>query len=139
VIVKFLIGLATKLPLGLFEKGLDYLESKNSTAAAVTKVELETSLEERKAEVSADLEVRKEVAKIKLVDKSRWETRWIRPGFASLIFIYISAILYDSLNIPLWGTSEWSVDAFPESLAWLPLTVVTTYFLARPFEKRKSK
>lgn len=138
MIMKFLGSLFSALPMALIEKVLDYYERKNTSAAEVTKKRIEAKVQHEQDLLDAEIEVRKEVARQQLVSKSRWETRWIRPAFAGLIFVWVGAIVYDNLNLHLWGSENWNVDDFPPSLEWLPITVVTTYFLARPvFEKRK--
>lgn len=133
--IKLFSSLLGWLPVSLLEKWLGYLERKDSNAANVTMEQIKAEVDIRRQNAEADVAIRKAVAEKQLVDKARWETRWIRPAFALQIWIYTGMVTYDNLNLEAWGTPSWTVDAFPPSLEWLPITIITTYFLARPVEK----
>ena len=68
-----------------------------------------------------------------LADQQWWATRWIRPGFAYIAMFHYGAIVAASCN--LIGIK---INALPDPYNYLEIGIIGTYFLLRPFEKRRT-
>lgn len=67
---------------------------------------------------------------ILLAEQGRWLTAWVRPSIALPFVIYLwKLVLWD--KVLGWGRTD---DLSP-NLWWMMTTVVTAYFLTRPFER----
>lgn len=75
----------------------------------------------------AQLEARQAVL---IAEQGSWETRWIRPAFALVFFIYVfKLVVWD--KVLGMGTTDDLSPHLKEMMGW----VVGAYFLARPVEK----
>jgi hypothetical protein len=61
-------------------------------------------------------------------DRTHWSTRWIRPAFCALAFVWMAASVY------LWLFSGAPLD---DVVKYLLSGIVGSLFLLRPFEKNK--
>lgn len=70
------------------------------------------------------------LADILVEEQKHWRTAWVRPAFAAVMLIYVAKLfIWDSV-LGLGSTPEPG-----ELMRWLLVTVVGSFFLARPFEK----
>ena len=67
-----------------------------------------------------------------IADQQWWVTRWIRPGFA-----YISMAHYGAVTMASMGWISATIHALPYPLDYIEAGIIGTYFLLRPFEKRR--
>lgn len=82
------------------------------------------------AHIQAELETRKLQKDLILADGSWWGTRWIRPLIVYPFILHVGAITLDSTF-----TLGWGIAKLPSPYESLELMVITSYFIARPFEK----
>ena len=75
-----------------------------------------------------DVELGKAQALLAQADASHWSTRWIRPAFCSLAFIWLG-----------WHLWLWIYHGVPlkDVVEYLLVGIVTALFVLRPFEKNK--
>ena len=64
-------------------------------------------------------------------DRTHWSTRWIRPAFAGLAFIWAAAELY------FWMKGTRAPIELDPVVKYLLAGIVGSLFLLRPFEKNK--
>lgn len=117
--IGILASIATKLPLGMLERWLTHLEKKDDSDTVRLR-EILTEL----------LETKKLQAKVIIAEQNNWYTAMIRPLIALPIIVYLwKTIVWD--KVLQWGTT----DPLGTELYWVLTSVVTAYFLMRPFEK----
>src|SRR5262245_44749663 len=82
------------------------------------------------ADITADLDAR-DLQNELLVAYGGWvPPRWIRPLIVYPFILHIGAIALDSTFLLGWGVAK-----LPAPYEQLELMVITSYFIARPFEK----
>lgn len=67
-----------------------------------------------------------------LSDQQWWVTRWIRPGFAYLCMFHFGGTVMYYMNI-----ISIEIEPLPSPMDYLEAGIIGTYFLLRPFEKRR--
>jgi hypothetical protein len=106
--------------LGMEDKTLDINLEKYKENAEVHKEAL-----------AASVEIEKLNAMQRISDNAHTVTRWIRPSFAFLVWIYIAAIVL--VGMP--GFEEYEVRRIPEQIElWFGI-IMGFYFAGRPVEK----
>lgn len=66
-----------------------------------------------------------------IAEQKSASTRWVRPAFAALVWIYwAKLIIYDT--VLGWGAT----GAPSDHVKWFVVLIPTAYFLVRPSEKR---
>lgn len=107
-----------------------WVKSKQS-AAASHKVDKETdrdiTVEAYRADVALGLGQRL----LADADRTHWSTRWIRPAFAALAFVWAAAELY------FWMWAARPGMELDPVVKYLLAGIVGSLFLLRPFEKNK--
>jgi hypothetical protein len=63
-------------------------------------------------------------------DRTHWSTRWIRPAFSALAFVWLSTELY------MWAKGIVSPIPLDPIAKYLLSGIVGSIFLLRPYEKR---
>ncbi len=63
-------------------------------------------------------------------DRTHWSTRWIRPAFSGLAFVWIATELY------FWAKGTVSSVPLDPIVQYLLAGIVGSLFLLRPYEKR---
>ena len=66
-----------------------------------------------------------------VAEQSNWITRWIRPAFAGLFFIYLAKVIVWDKVLGLGAT-----DPLGGFLEEIMMVIIGAYFLTRPFEKK---
>ena len=103
-----------------------WIKTKES-AAATHKVDKETDRDITIASYQADVQLAMAQRLLAESDRTHWSTRWIRPAFAALSFVYFVLALLGKLPAtPI----PWQVEYV---LAGIPGAI----FLLRPLEKNK--
>ena len=106
--------------LGMEDKSLDINLEKYKENADVHKEAL-----------AASVEIEKLNAMQRISDNAQAVTRWIRPAFAFLVWVYIAAIVL--IGMP--GLEEYEVRRVPEHVEiWFGI-IMGFYFAGRPVEK----
>lgn len=67
-----------------------------------------------------------------LADQQWWVTRWIRPGFAYICMVHMGMVALASI-----GWIRGPINALPYPMDYLEIGIIGSYFLLRPFEKRR--
>ena len=82
------------------------------------------------AQVNAQIEARKEQAKLIQADRGWWVTAWIRPLIVYPCVVYFGAIVLDSTFRLGWGIAK-----LPPPYDGYEQAIILSFFIARPFEK----
>ena len=67
-----------------------------------------------------------------LADQQWWVTRWIRPGFSYICMVHMGMVAAASI-----GWINGPINALPYPMDYLQAGIIGSYFLLRPFEKRR--
>lgn len=65
-----------------------------------------------------------------VAEQAHWSTRWIRPAFAAIVWLFYAKVIIWDLLLG-WGAT----DMPSEPILWMMTTVLAAYFIGRPFEK----
>ncbi len=106
----------------LQRKASDDLARYQTGVAADTQIAL--------AQVNAQIEARKEQAKLIQADRGWWVTAWIRPLIVYPCVIHFGAIVLDSTFRFGWGIAK-----LPPPYDGYEQAIILSFFIARPFEK----
>ena len=82
------------------------------------------------AQVNAQIEARKEQAKLIQADRGWWVTAWIRPLIVYPCVMHFGAIVLDSTFRLGWGIAK-----LPPPYDGYEQAIILSFFIARPFEK----
>ncbi len=82
------------------------------------------------AQVTAQIEARKEQAKLLDADRGWWVTAWVRPLIVYPCVIHFGAIVIDSTFLLGWGIAK-----LPPPYYGYEQAIILSFFIARPFEK----
>ena len=82
------------------------------------------------AQVNAQIEVRKEQAKLLEADRGWWVTAWVRPLIVYPCVLHFGAIVLDSTFAFGWGIAK-----LPPPYDGYEQAIILSFFIARPFEK----
>lgn len=82
------------------------------------------------AQVNAQIEARKEQAKILEADRGWWVTAWVRPLIVYPCVLHFGAIVIDSTFRLGWGIAK-----LPPPYDGYEQAIILSFFIARPFEK----
>ena len=82
------------------------------------------------AQVNAQIEVRKEQAKLLEADRGWWVTAWVRPLIVYPCVLHFGAIVLDSTFHFGWGIAK-----LPPPYDGYEQAIILSFFIARPFEK----
>jgi hypothetical protein len=106
----------------LQRKASDDLARHQTGVAADTQIAI--------AQVNAQIEARKEQAKLMEADRGWWVTAWIRPLIVYPCVIHFGAIVIDSTFRFGWGIAK-----LPPPYDGYEQAIILSFFIARPFEK----
>ncbi len=81
-------------------------------------------------QVNAQIEARKEQAKLIQADRGWWVTAWIRPLIVYPCVVHFGAIVIDSTFRFGWGIAK-----LPPPYDGYEQAIILSFFIARPFEK----
>ncbi|MFN3349634.1 hypothetical protein [Pseudorhodoplanes sp.] len=82
------------------------------------------------AQVNAQIEARKEQAKLIEADRGWWVTAWVRPLIVYPCVLHFGAIVLDSTFRFGWGIAK-----LPPPYDGYEQAIILSFFIARPFEK----
>ena len=82
------------------------------------------------AQVNAQIEARKEQAKLMEADRGWWVTAWIRPLIVYPCVFHFGAIVLDSTF-----SFDWGIARLPAPYDFYEQAIILSFFIARPFEK----
>jgi hypothetical protein len=131
-------GLVLKL-MGLFGGGAfdvllgrlaDYLRAKANDDLARFQTGVQADTQIAIARVNAQIEARKEQAKLMEADRGWWVTAWIRPLIVYPCVAHFGAIVLDSTFRLGWGIAK-----LPPPYDGYEQAIILSFFIARPFEK----
>lgn len=131
-------GLVLKL-MGLFGGGAfdvllgrlaDYLRAKANDDLARFQTGVQADTQIAIAQVNAQIEARKEQAKLMDADRGWWVTAWVRPLIVYPCVVHFGAIVLDSTFRFGWG-----VPKLPPPYDGYEQAIILSFFIARPFEK----
>ena len=106
----------------LQRKASDDLARYQTGVAADTQIAL--------AQVNAQIEARKEQARLIEADRGWWVTAWVRPLIVYPCVIHFGAIVLDSTFRFGWGIAK-----LPPPYDGYEQAIILSFFIARPFEK----
>lgn len=104
-----------------------YVKTRQSQAAS-HKVDAETDRDIRVAAFNADVQLGLGQRLLDEADRTHWSTRWIRPAFCGVAFVWMAGSVY------FWLFKGAPLD---EVVKYLLGGIVGSLFLLRPFEKNK--
>lgn len=98
------------------------------TEVYLLKLKAETDIEKMKFdEIITRLEAQRDIL---LVEQQNAATRWVRPAFAMVVWLYwAKLVVYDTLLG--WGSTPYPGD----HVAWFVTIIPAAYFLVRPIDK----
>jgi hypothetical protein len=133
-----LTGLVLKL-MGLLGGGafdallgrlVDYLRAKANDDLARFQTGVAADTQIALAQVNAQIEVRKEQAKLLAADRGWWVTAWVRPLIVYPCVVHFGAIVLDSTFAFGWGIAK-----LPPPYDGYEQAIILSFFIARPLEK----
>lgn len=107
-----------------------WIKTKES-AAESHKVDKQTDRDITIASFQADVQLGLAQRLLNEADRTHWSTRWIRPAFAGLAFIWAAAELY------FWMAGKQPTLQLDPVVKYLLAGIIGSLFLLRPFEKNK--
>jgi hypothetical protein len=108
----------------------DLLQRKASDDLARYQTGVQADTQIALAQVNAQIEARKEQAKLMEADRGWWVTAWVRPLIVYPCVIHFGAIVLDSTFRFGWGIAK-----LPPPYDGYEQAIILSFFIARPFEK----
>jgi hypothetical protein len=108
----------------------DYLRAKASDDLARFQTGVQADTQVALAQVNAQIEARKEQAKLLEADRGWWVTAWVRPLIVYPCVVHFGAIVIDSTFRLGWGIAK-----LPPPYDGYEQAIILSFFIARPFEK----
>ena len=108
----------------------DLLQRKASDDLARFQTGVQADTQIAIAQVNAQIEARKEQAKLMEADRGWWVTAWIRPLIVYPCVVHFGAIVLDSTFHFGWGIAK-----LPPPYDGYEQAIILSFFIARPFEK----
>jgi hypothetical protein len=108
----------------------DYLRAKANDDLARFQTGVAADTQIAIAHVTAEIEARKEQAKLLDADRGWWVTAWVRPLIVYPCVIHFGAIVIDSTFLLGWGIAK-----LPPPYDGYEQAIILSFFIARPFEK----
>jgi hypothetical protein len=108
----------------------DYLRAKANDDLARFQTGVQADTQIAIAQLNAQIEVRKEQAKLMEADRGWWVTAWIRPLIVYPCVVHFGAIVLDSTFRFGWGIAK-----LPPPYDGYEQAIILSFFIARPFEK----
>lgn len=108
----------------------DLLQRKASDDLARYQTGVQADTQIALAQVNAQIEVRKEQAKLLEADRGWWVTAWIRPLIVYPCVVHFGAIVLDSTFRFGWGIAK-----LPPPYDGYEQAIILSFFIARPIEK----
>jgi hypothetical protein len=107
-----------------------WVETKKSAAATHT-IDKQTDRDITLAAYQADVQLGLAQRLLAAADSTHWSTRWIRPAFAALAFVWVAAELY------FWMRGVRPVIELDIIVKGLLASIIGAIFVFRPSEKGK--
>jgi hypothetical protein len=108
----------------------DYLRARANDDLARFQTGVTADTQIAIAQVTAQIEARKEQVKILEADRGWWVTAWVRPLIVYPCVIHFGAIVIDSTFRLGWGIAK-----LPPPYDGYEQAIILSFFIARPFEK----
>jgi hypothetical protein len=108
----------------------DYLRARASDDLARFQTGVAADTQIAIAQVTAQIEARKEQAKLLEADRGWWVTAWVRPLIVYPCVLHFGAIVIDSTFRLGWGIAK-----LPPPYDGYEQAIILSFFIARPFEK----
>lgn len=108
----------------------DYLRAKANDDLARFQTGVAADTQIAIAQVNAQIEARKEQAKLMEADRGWWVTAYIRPLIVYPCVMHFGAIVIDSTFLLGWGIAK-----LPPPYDGYEQAIILSFFIARPFEK----
>lgn len=108
----------------------DYMRAKANDDLARFQTGVTADTQIAIAQVNAQIEARKEQAKLIQADRGWWVTAWVRPMIVYPCVIHFGAIVLDSTFAFGWGIAK-----LPPPYDGYEQAIILSFFIARPFEK----
>jgi hypothetical protein len=108
----------------------DLLQRKASDDLARFQTGVQADTQIALAHINAQIEARKEQAKLIQADRGWWVTAWIRPLIVYPCVVHFGAIVLDSTFRLGWGIAK-----LPPPYDGYEQAIILSFFIARPFEK----
>jgi hypothetical protein len=108
----------------------DYLRAKASDDLARLQTGVQADTQIAMARLNAEIEARKEQAKLMEADRGWWVTAYIRPFIVYPCVLHFGAIVLDSTFAFGWGIAK-----LPPPYDGYEQAIILSFFIARPFEK----
>ena len=108
----------------------DFLRAKANDDLARFQTGVAADTQIAVARISAEIEARKEQAKLMEADRGWWVTAWIRPLIVYPCVVHFGAIVLDSTFRLGWGIAK-----LPPPYDGYEQAIILSFFIARPFEK----
>ena len=114
----------------LLDRVADVLQRKASDDLARYQTGVAADTQIALAQVNAQIEARKEQARLIEADRGWWVTAWVRPLIVYPCVIHFGAIVLDSTFRFGWGIAK-----LPPPYDGYEQAIILSFFIARPFEK----
>jgi hypothetical protein len=108
----------------------DYLRARANDDLARFQTGVTADTQIAIAQVTAQIEARKEQVKILEADRGWWVTAWVRPLIVYPCVLHFGAIVIDSTFRLGWGIAK-----LPPPYDGYEQAIILSFFIARPFEK----